>query len=60
MTLLAPHKLGVAKRHLLIENADRAVGLAIERGAGIVAMINAGLLAVAHTQETRNWLLFCW
>ncbi len=47
---IGPPQVGVAKGHLLIENADRAVGLAIEReqDSGI---INPGLLAIAHPHE---------
>ena len=43
-------QVGVAERDLLVEDADGAVGLAVERD-GDGGIVDAGLLAIADAQE---------
>ena len=48
--LVGPEQMGIAERHLLIEDADGAIGLAVQRQRN-GGMIDAGFLAVTDAQE---------
>ncbi len=48
--LVGAHEVGVAEGDLLIEDADGAVGLAVE-GKGEDGVVDAGLLAIADAEE---------
>ena len=52
--LVRAEEAGVAEGDLLVEDADVAVGLAVER-EGNGGIVDAVLLAVADAQEGRSW-----